>query len=395
MDDASQLRALRKQIRQTEAEIKDIHSQILVRKSQIIKSKENAIRRSKYPERLTVIQPQRKRSAGVPQRNIDVLDKLRYEISVKEERKASLQNSNRELDDQLNEQKQEIEEKERLLSELQHKIYKSIEKKKEMISLYEMTQEKIDEGKIERQELKRLAKDSESALVSVIQRKNKPIEDRKDAKPHRDRIIELDTRIRKLRSDSAALEHEIEMAELELSKPLPITEDEEEILFAMEDPDADTLQDTVFLLSDHLKAGERKLKVLERKINNTHKQNFIIENRYNVLARISRESIPVSDTITDETVDELISKLDRVTADMDECDAVANQMLQELLSRNSDAEKTIQTRLAELNIARTRFAQQKQKLRQQIQDQRDKVSQQESELVDRICEIKRRLARRS
>ena len=395
MDDASQLRALRKQIRQTEAEIKDIHSQILVRKSQIIKSKENAIRRSKYPERLTVIQPQRKRYAGVPQRNIDVLDKLRYEISVKEERKASLQNSNRELDDQLNEQKQEIEEKERLLSELQHKIYKSIEKKKEMISLYEMTQEKIDEGKIERQELKRLAKDSESALVSVIQRKNKPIEDRKDAKPHRDRIIELDTRIRKLRSDSAALEHEIEMAELELAKPLPITEDEEEILFAMEDPDADTLQDTVFLLSDHLKAGERKLKALERKINNTHKQNFIIENRYNVLARISRESIPVSDTITDETVDELISKLDRVTADMDECDAVANQMLQELLSRNSDTEKTIQTRLAELNIARTRFAQQKQKLRQQIRDQRDKVSQQESELVDRICEIKRRLARRS
>lgn len=395
MDDASQLRALRKQIRQTEAEIKDIHSQILVRKSQIIKSKENAIRRSKYPERLTVIQPQRKRYAGVPQRNIDVLDKLRYEISVKEERKVSLQNSNRELEDQLNEQKQEIEEKERLLSELQHKIYKSIEKKKEMISLYEMTQQKIDEGKIERQELKRLAKDSESALVSVIQRKNKPIEDRKDAKPHRDRIIELDTRIRKLRSDSAALEHEIEMAELELSKPLPITEDEEEILFAMEDPDADTLQDTVFLLSEHLKSGERKLKSLERKINNTHKQNFIIENRYKVLARISRESIPVSDTITDETVDELISKLDRVTAEMDECDTVANQMLQELLSRNSDTEKTIQTRLAELNIARTRFAQQKQKLRQQIKDQRDKVSHQESELVDRICEIKRRLARRS
>ena len=393
MNDASQLRDLRKQIRETEQEIKDIHSQILAKKNRARQAKQSAIRRSKYPTRLTVVKQQRNRFTGIPAESLDRLEKVRYEVSVKEEKKMSLQRTNQELEEQIALQTQEMEEKEHKIKDLQRQIYKAVEKKKQMISQYELTQQKIEEEKIEIQGLKRLAQDAENAIVSVKQRKDQPQEDCEYEKPQRNRLIELDTRIRKLRNENNDLQNEIAMCELELSKPLPVTEDEEAILFALEDPEADSLQDNVMRKAEQLRTGENKLKILERKINNLHRVNYLIENRYNILRKLANESIPISETVTDETVDQLIKRLEAVTADAEDDVVVANQMLQELITKNSETETMLEKKLAELDLARKTFAHKKQQLRKQIREHRDKTSDREAELVDRIREIRRKLAR--
>ena len=395
MDDTAELRDLRNRIRQTEAEIKEIREKIALKKAGQFRARQNRVRRSKYPERLTVVSKSKRGDhPGISEESVGELRKIEDEVARKEDEKLELQESNRGLEEEIAVEREEIEKREQRIAELKDQTFKFTEKKREMRARYELTQQKIDECKLEIQSLKRLAHDAESAFYSLNQRKSQPVEDREDQKPDRERIIELDTRIRFLRRQNEKMEDEIRLTEQEIAKPLPNTDEESDILFFLQDPEAETIDDEVLDMSEQLRAGEKRLQHLEKKINRVHRQNTQIEERYTMLLKLSDESIPVSETVTDETVDQLLQRLKHVTQDMDECVDVADQMLREKIIQNCEMEETIKKRLAELEVAQTLFAQKKREYRQQIRAQRDKISQKEAELTDRICEITLKLSKK-
>ena len=394
MDEGSELRDLRNQIRETELEIKKIQSQILVKKSEKFRAKQNRFRRSRYPEQRTDVIPRGQNEYDeISQSNAEHLRKLEYQISVKEAEREELQQRNQQIQEELEAIRHEILEKQNQVDEFKSNLFTAVEKKKKIRSKYELTQQKLSEQKVEIQSLKRLARDADSALVDVIERKNQPVEDRPDQKPQRDKLVELENAIRRLRKENTTLEDEIKLAEVEMSTPLHYTEEENEILFSLQDADSSSLQDDVLQMTQQLRVQERELRRLDKKISKVHRQSEMIEERYKMLLKLSEEPIPVSETPTEETVDELIARLKRVTQDMNDCTDTADQMLKEKIIQNGEMEQTIKRRLMELEHAKVLFARKTKQLKEKIQAERDKTFDREAELVDRIKELRRRLTK--
>lgn len=387
-----ELLSLKQKIKQTESEIKDLQSQLMIKKSANYRRKQAEIRKAKYPENDTRITKVKHNDfRGIAEEHIELLRNLESEISGKEKRLMEIVMRSQEISHEIDEQAREIEQKEHKIQELRSRIFDSEQQKQRTRANYELTHQKVNEKRIEIKSLKRLSKDAELAVTSVIQRKEQPLHDRMDLKPMMKKLLELDNKIRYVQSQNSDFEEQIRLYETEIAVPITYTEEEKESLYALENADSESLHSDNAAMMEAIKQKEKEARSLQRKVNVLHASNNKTEETYKLLLSISRESIDMTESTPEESTEQLIQRLHRTVSEMKSCEDVANQMLKEKVTENGDLEGRIKRKLMEIEHSRIRLEQERSVLNLKIRAARDDATAREVKIVNKIQNLEKKM----
>lgn len=323
--------------------------------------------------------------------NLEKVAQLDFQLAEMEKRKEELLLANAELAEMVAADTSDLCEYEKAVSDLQAKLQSASQKTKASRSNYDEAQEKMRERTTKIKAMKRALKEADMAFTVVSQRQQEPTEDRMDFQRLQQLMGVLENDLRKQIKIKKSLKVELKFTRQQMNVPIQYTKEEEMVLRALNDPEAETIEDDILTMEDELKSHERDLRELDAEIKVHHKQNCEVSRRYERLRKLSKEKNPVTDTQTTESITELFERLSRTTKEIANYEQINSQMLTERLIENGTLEATIQRRLSELERAKVSFASECADLRKEISSTRNQLDDESVALVDKL----KRLAQRS
>jgi hypothetical protein len=256
----SSISSVQESIKSVEAEIKSLQSQLLrarvSRTSPLSPPLAPPSRRLNFP--------------GLPSSHIELLEKLEYELSLKRQKKADLDVRTSRLQSQIDSQKAEIIATEKLILDIQSKMSGFTEHAVELQSTHSAAARALSDRKAEVKAMKRLHRDVTTTFSAVSQRKDTPIHERADLKPLRDELARLENAIRDTDRRITEFQEFIRFEETEVEGPIEPSGLESEILSALEDPEAGSIECDVISMRKDLKVKQQELLNLQSAVTQSH-----------------------------------------------------------------------------------------------------------------------------
>jgi chromosome segregation ATPase len=252
---SSELRTIQENIQSTESEIKTIQSQLL---------------RLRTPRVVPVATSRKSNYPGLPTSQLELLQKLEYNLTLKRQKKSDLEVRITSLKSDVIFQLSDIESTEKQIFDLQSQISDSESHKIELRCTQSSIVRDLSDRKSEVKSIQRLRRDITATLSAVSLRKDIPILDRFDLQPLRTELSRLETDIRNTNLHILELQDLIRLEETELSVPLKNSDSDLEILQSLEDPESESILFDVLTMRQDLKVKRQELLNLQNSVTHSH-----------------------------------------------------------------------------------------------------------------------------